>query len=156
MIKCSDAHSLLWLAIGCKAEIHRWFSTVLTIEPDFCQIYCGWLRNPASPNGWLKPERKNNGMFTTSAHQSSVSSSCTRENRPRINAPDLKNFEENPQHPVLYDDLPIESGHFRGYPVPFLDKATLRPRTSSHTRGPIVPIPRILESVQSCWSSAAW
>ena len=26
--------------------------------------YCGWLRNPAPPNGRLKP--KNNGMFTIS------------------------------------------------------------------------------------------
>ena len=26
--------------------------------------YCGWLRNPASPTGWLKP-KQNNGMFTT-------------------------------------------------------------------------------------------
>ena len=26
--------------------------------------YCGWLRNPAPPKGWLKPIQ-NNGMFTT-------------------------------------------------------------------------------------------
>ena len=26
--------------------------------------YCGWLLNPASPKGWLKP-KQNNAMFTT-------------------------------------------------------------------------------------------
>jgi len=25
--------------------------------------YCGWLRNPAPPKGWLKP-KQNTGMFT--------------------------------------------------------------------------------------------
>ena len=29
-------------------------------------IYCGWLRNSASPKGWLKSLKPiNNGMFTT-------------------------------------------------------------------------------------------
>ena len=27
------------------------------------KTYGGWLRNPAHPKGWLKPEQ-NNGMFT--------------------------------------------------------------------------------------------
>ena len=28
-----------------------------------CLTDCGWLRNPAPPKGWLKPQQ-NNGMFT--------------------------------------------------------------------------------------------
>ena len=49
-----------------KPTIWGWFippTMVITIKKHQLDIinhnkpllYCGWLRNPASPNGWLKP-----------------------------------------------------------------------------------------------------
>ena len=60
ILKVNRANRLLVLEK--KLELRKNVSTIDKISLLVRQHYCGWLRNPAPPKGYLKPIH--NGMFT--------------------------------------------------------------------------------------------